>query len=100
MTEVERNILDLIRVSATMGAAEAMRRLEPKSDQISQREAEAEFGKPFVHECIVEGLVTCTRHGKTANSKKTLSRAELEKVRSARDAHLLKVKIQKETVKS
>lgn len=40
-------ITDMIREAAAMGAAEAIRRLAPKGDRISQRKAEAEYGRAF-----------------------------------------------------
>lgn len=76
---------DIIREAMRLGVLEAQRILQPKSDELSQRQAYDEFGPAFVKEAVADGKVSVIRKGKADNSKKLYSRAELAKVMAERN---------------
>ena len=75
----------IISESFRLGIIEAQRILQPKHDEMSQREAFAEFGKAFVEKAVCDGKISVIRKGATKNSKKLYSRAELMKVKAERN---------------
>lgn len=76
---------DIIREAMRLGVLEAQKILQPKKDEMSQRQAFDEFGKSFVIESERNGSVSVIRKGSSRNSKKTYSRAELSKVMAERN---------------
>ncbi|MCR5658896.1 MAG: hypothetical protein K6G25_06180 [Bacteroidales bacterium] len=80
MSEYSQIIQEAIRI----GVTEATRILTPKSDELSQREAYAEFGKAFVDKMVADGKVGYVRKGMDKKCKKTYSRAELTKAMAER----------------
>lgn len=76
---------EIIKEAIRIGVMEATRILAPKSDELSQREAYAEFGKAFVDRMVDEGKVGYVRKGMDSKSKKTYSRAELTKAMAERN---------------
>lgn len=80
-----REYSEIIKEAIRIGVAEAQRVLIPKSDELSQREAYAEFGKAFVDKMVADGKVGYVRKGMDKKCKKTYSRAELTKVLAERN---------------
>ncbi len=85
MTAANNNYSEIIKEAIRIGVMEATRILAPKSDELSQRKAYAEFGKAFVDRMVDEGKVGYVRKGMDSKSKKTYSRAELTKAKIERD---------------
>lgn len=81
-------ITDMIREAAAMGAAEAIRRLAPKGDRISQRKAEAEFGRAFLRDHASE--LTVVRNG----NRKEYSRSEMEQLRASLSVAAMVIRIE------
>lgn len=79
------NYSDIIREAIRLGALEAQRIIQPKSDEMSQSEAFKEFGRRFVEEAIKKGDITMVRKGSGRNGKITFSRLELQKAVSERN---------------
>ena len=75
---------EIIQEAIKIGVMEATRILTPKSDELSQREAYAEFGKAFVDKMVADGKVGYVRKGMDKKCKKTYSRAELTKAMAER----------------
>ena len=69
-----------------MGAARVLKTLQPKSDDLTQREAYLKFGEAWVKKCVRENLVNKNRKGKAKNSPVYYSKAELLTVRNAEKA--------------
>ena len=96
MTKAEQKYYDeiaafmktIIRDVVTETVAKTLKAVElTKGDSISQRQAEREFGKSWLHQHIKAGLVNYTQavcddydHN---NTKRTFSRAELAELRRA-----------------
>lgn len=76
---------EIILSSYRLGALEVLRLLKPKDDELSQREAYAQFGKAFVKEAENDGKISVIRKGHASNSKKLYSRAALTKLVAERD---------------
>lgn len=72
-----QDLATIIMQSAAMGAAEAIRRLHPDRDRISQRQAAREFGGSFLKRNA--DRLTVTWNG----NRKEYSRSECEKVRAS-----------------
>lgn len=85
MTAANNHYSEIIKGSVMYGAMEMIRLLQPKSDELSQRKAYAEFGKAFVDRMVDEGKVGYVRKGMDKKCKKTYSRAELTKAKIERD---------------
>ena len=81
MSEYSEIIQEAIRI----GVMEAQRILAPKSDELSQREAYAEFGKAFVDKMVADGKVGYVRKGMDKKCKKIYSRAELTEAMAERN---------------
>lgn len=69
------DLLAIIKAAAAMGAAEAVGRMHPEEDRISQRKAEAMFGRAFLHRNRSR-LNVCYN-----GNRREYSRAECEQVR-------------------
>lgn len=69
--------------SAALGVAAYERQLEPKRDAISQREAYRLFGEATVRRWVEQDVVKAWRDGRSKNSPKRYSRAELMAARQA-----------------
>lgn len=82
------DIIAIIRAASEMGANAALRRLEPATDRISQRQAVAEYGLAFLRDNA--DRLTVTRNG----NRKEYSRAELEQVKAARNVATIAVRIE------
>lgn len=76
---------EIIKEAFMLGIYEAKKILEPKSDEMSQREAYDEFGRRFVEDAVKNGSVTVIQKGCRSNSKKVYSRAELVKIVAERN---------------
>lgn len=72
MTDV---LAALIKEAAFMGAAQAIARMHPEEDRISQRKAEAMFGRAFLHRNRSR-LNVCYN-----GNRREYSRAECEQIR-------------------
>ena len=82
------DLIAVIKNAAQMGATEAMRRLRPADDRISQRKAEREYGKAFLRD-NASRLSVCVN-----GNRKEYSRAELEQVKAARNVAVLAMRIE------
>ena len=71
------DIIAIIKEAAAMGAAEAIRRMQPQGDRISQRQACKEYGGAFLRKNAQR--LTVTFNG----NRKEYSRAELEQVKAS-----------------
>lgn len=89
--------IEIIKEAFTLGGLEVLKALRPKDDELSQREAFAEFGRAFVLDAVAKGKVSVIRKGSADNSKKLYSRAELTKVKGERN--VLRSIIRLETAK-
>lgn len=86
--EIAKFMSTIIRDVVTETVAKTLKAVElTKGDSISQRQAEREFGKSWLHQHIKAGLVNYTQavcddydHN---NTKRTFSRAELAELRRA-----------------
>ena len=76
---------EIIQEAIKLGALEAKKILEPKSDEMSQREAYDEFGRRFVEDAVKKGNITMIRKGSGRNSKIIYSRSELSKIVAERN---------------
>lgn len=85
---MNKDIIAIIRAAASMGASEALRRMKPADDRISQRQAAKEYGSAFL-ERNADSL-TVTRNG----NRKEYSRAELEQLKAARSVAMLAMRIE------
>lgn len=90
---MSNDILDIIRKAATMGAAEAIRKMQPQNDRISQRQAEKEFGVGFIRRHA--DRLTVVWNG----NRKEYSRAELEQVRVSMSVAAMVVRIENKLIK-
>ncbi len=85
---MNKDILDLIRGSAAMGAAETLRRLKPADDRISQTKARREYGSAFLRDHA--DSLTVTANG----NRLEYSRAELEQLRAAQTVAMLALRME------
>ena len=87
------DIIAIIKEAAAMGAAEAVRRMQPQSDRISQRQAVKEYGIGFLRRHADH--LTVTYNG----NRKEYSRAELEQVKASSSVAAMVVKIETDLFK-
>lgn len=87
------DIIAIIKEAAAMGAAEAIRRMQPQGDRISQRQACKEYGGAFLRKNATR--LTVTFNG----NRKEYSRAELEQVKASSSVAAMVVKIETELFK-
>lgn len=85
---MNKDILDLIRHSAAMGAAETLRRMKPADDRISQTAARREYGSGFLRDNA--DRLTVTANG----NRLEYSRAELEQLREAQSVAMLALRME------
>ena len=71
------DIIAIIKEAAAMGAAEAVRLMQPQADRISQRQAVKEYGVGFLRRHADH--LTVTYNG----NRKEYSRAEIEQVKAS-----------------
>ncbi|MCL4483457.1 MAG: hypothetical protein M1445_12760 [Bacteroidetes bacterium] len=76
-------IKELMTGCAEMGAANLMKSLQPKSDDLTQNEAFEKFGQGWVRDCVKRELIKGKRKGPAKNSPIYYSKAELMSVRNA-----------------
>ena len=79
------NYTDIIKEAFTLGGLEMLRAVQPKLDEISQRQAYNEFGKAFVKDAVDDGRIEVIRKGSGKNSKKVYSRAQLRRILAERN---------------
>lgn len=84
---MNKDIIDIIRDAAEMGAAQVIRHLSPVEDRISKAQACKEFGRTFIERNA--DRLTVTRHG----NRLEYSRAELMQLRTAKSVAMLSVRI-------
>lgn len=89
MTNELFQIKNLLIGCAELGAARCLKKMQPKSDEITQRAAYSEFGEAWVKGSLGCGLVARKRHGKAKNSAVYYSRAELLALKNAEEASRL-----------
>jgi hypothetical protein len=82
-------IKELMIDCAEIGAAKVLKTLEPKSDELTQREAFEKFGQGWVRDCVKRGLIKGQRKGPAKNSPVYFSKTELMAVRNAEKASRL-----------
>ena len=87
------DIIAIIKEAAAMGAAEAVRRMQPQADRISQRQAVKEYGIGFLRRHADH--LTVTYNG----NRKEYSRAEIEQVKASTSVAAMVVKIETELFK-
>ena len=87
------DIIAIIKASAAMGAAEAIRRLNPSGDRISQRQAAKEFGLGFLRKN--SGRLTVTSNG----NRLEYSRAELEQVKASTSVAAMVARIEEHLIR-
>lgn len=85
---MSNDIIAIIKASAAMGAAEAIRKLNPSADRISQRQAVKEFGIGFIKRNA--DRLTVTYNG----NRREYSRAELEQVKASTSVAAMVAKIE------
>ena len=82
-------IKELMVGCAELGAAVCLKTLQPKSDDLTQREAYQKFGEAWVKKGVRSNLLKKTRKGPAKNSPIYYSKAELLTVRNAEKASQL-----------
>ena len=87
------DIIAIIKASAAMGAAEAIRKLNPSADRISKRQAAKEFGIGFLREN--SDRLTVTSNG----NRLEYSRAELEQVKASTSVAAMVARIESTLIK-
>ena len=92
---MNKDIIGIISEAAKMGAAEAVKRIDPHSDLISQRQAFREFGKAFV--VSNADSLTTLRKGAASNSTRYYSRAELVQLLAARSIAVMSFRLEHNT---
>ena len=91
MTNDLYSIKELMTGCAEMGAANLMKSLQPKSDDLTQNEAFDKFGQGWVRGHVKNDLIRGKRKGPAKNSPIYFSKAELMAVRNAEKASRLGV---------
>lgn len=86
MTNDLHAIKDLMTSCAELGAANLMKTLQPKTDDLTQNEAFSQFGQGWVRNCVKRDLIHGKRKGPAKNSPIYYSKAELLAVRNAEKA--------------
>ena len=92
---MNKDLLGIISEAARMGAAEAVKRIDPHSDLISQRQAFKEFGRAFV--LANADNLTTLRKGVADNSPRYYSRAELTQLLAARSIAVMSFRLEHNT---
>jgi hypothetical protein len=90
---MSNDIINIIKGAAAMGAAEAIRKMQPKNDRISQRQAEKEYGIGFIRRNA--DRLTVVWNG----NRKEYSRAELEQVKVSMSVAAMVVRIENNLTK-
>jgi hypothetical protein len=85
---MSNDIINIIKGAAAMGAAEAIRKMQPQQDRISQRQAEKEYGIGFIRRNA--DRLTVVWNG----NRKEYSRAELEQVKVSMSVAAMVVSIE------
>jgi len=83
MTNDLYSIKELMAEMAELGAANLMKTLEPKSDDLTQNEAFEKFGQGWVRGHVKNDLIRGYRKGPSKNSPIYYSKLELMAVRNA-----------------
>jgi len=89
MTNDLYSIKELMISCAELGAANLMKTLQPKSDDLTQNEAFKKFGEAWVRGHVKTDLIRGYRKGPAKNSPIYYSKAELLAVRNAEKASRL-----------
>lgn len=89
MTNDLYTIKELMSGMAELGAANLMKSLQPKSDDLTQNEAFDKFGQAWVRGHVKNDLIRGYRKGSAKNSPIYYSKAELMAVRNAEKASRL-----------
>ena len=76
-------IKELMTGCAELGAANLMKSLQPKSDELTQNEAFEKFGQGWVRTCVKRELIKGKRKGPAKNSPIYYSKSELVAVRNS-----------------
>ena len=90
---MSNDIINIIKNAAAMGAAEAIRKMQPQNDRISQRQAEKEYGIGFIRRH--SDRLTVVWNG----NRKEYSRAELEQVKVSMSVAAMVVRIENNLIK-
>jgi hypothetical protein len=90
---MSNDIINIIKGAAAMGAAEAIRKMQPQQDRISQRQAEKEYGIGFIRRNA--DRLTVVWNG----NRKEYSRAELEQVKVSMSVAAMVVRIENNLIK-
>jgi hypothetical protein len=90
---MSNDIINIIKGAAAMGAAEAIRKMQPQNDRISQRQAEKEYGIGFIRRNA--DRLTVVWNG----NRKEYSRAELEQVKVSMSVAAMVVRIENNLIK-
>lgn len=90
---MSNDIINIIKGAAAMGAAEAIRKMQPQQDRISQRQAEKEYGIGFIRRHA--DRLTVVWNG----NRKEYSRAELEQVKVSMSVAAMVVRIESNLIK-
>jgi hypothetical protein len=90
---MSNDIIKIIKSAAAMGAAEAIRKMQPQNDRISQRQAEKEYGIGFIRRNA--DRLTVVWNG----NRKEYSRAELEQVKVSMSVAAMVVRIENNLIK-
>lgn len=80
------SIKSLMIDCAELGAANLMKSLKPKSDDLTKNEAYRIFGEGWVKNCLKKDLIQGERKGPAKNSPIYFSRVQLLAVRNAQKA--------------
>lgn len=83
MTNDLYSIKELMVSCAELGALAALKTLQPKSDDLTQRDAYKTYGEAWVKQCVRKDLVSKHRKGKAKNSPVYYSKLELTAVLKA-----------------
>lgn len=91
MTQELYLIKNLMIDCAEMGAAKCLKKLQPKSDDITQRKAYKEFGEAWIDARTSAKLLHPDRRGTSKNSPLYYSRSEILALKNAENASRLGV---------
>lgn len=84
-------IKNLLIECAEMGAAKCLKKLKPKADEITQRQAYDDFGEAWIKQYASAGILKGERRGTSRNSPVYYSRAECLALKYAEKASQLGV---------
>lgn len=85
---MNKDLIAIIRDAATMGAAEAIRMMQPQGDRISKRKAEKMYGCAFLRDNAARLTVV------TNGNRLEYSRAEIEQVKASMSVAAMAVRIE------